>query len=77
MILTLIPNVKIEFTFRYTVEQKTNSESNSIPAKPDFEWTLSQSSSYTNNVKIKWFPCGRERNCHGKEPGTHFHVKLR
>lgn len=58
--------------FRF-LEMKTNKEMNTKPAKPDFELKF-----LPNLLLIlTWIPCGRERNCSGKEAGTHFAVKFK
>lgn len=63
---------------------KTKRKTNIKPAKPHFDWIKRSylperavSLGWANSIRLNWFPCGRDRNCDGKEAGTHFVVKLR
>ena len=53
---------------------RTNVKTNSVPAKPYFEYSREINLFFG---KIRWYPCGKEKNCQNKETGTHFGMHIR
>lgn len=62
--------------FRYWIEKRTQGNSVSSPAKPDFQHYMIETSMYAT-VKIQWYPCGLNNDCNDKSAGSHFYVKFR